>query len=42
MMLHDYVLSALLLVVDVVGAAALFTLLWRKPSDCYYYLKEEL
>ena len=29
MMLHDYVLSALLLVVDVVGAAALFTLLWR-------------
>lgn len=28
-MLHDYVLSALLLVVDVVGAAALFTLLWR-------------
>ena len=29
MMLHDYVFSALLLAVDVVGAAALFTLLWR-------------
>ena len=37
MMLHDYVFSALLLVVDVVGAAALFTLLWRgyaRKSTC--------
>lgn len=37
MMLRDYVLSAGLLVVDVVGAAALFTLLWRgyaRKSTC--------
>ena len=37
MMLHEYVLSALLLAVDVVGAAALFTLLWRgyaRKSTC--------
>ena len=36
-MLRDYVLSAGLLVVDVVGAAALFTLLWRgyaRKSTC--------
>ena len=36
-MLHDYVRSALLLVVYVVGAAALFTLLWRgyaRKSTC--------
>ena len=36
-MLYDYVLSALLLVVDVAGAAALFTLLWRgyaRKSTC--------
>ena len=36
-MLHDYVFSAVLLAIDVIGAATLFTLLWRgyaRKSTC--------